>query len=72
MCIPTIQLVRFALVSCLFVLLAGCGNPSSQSSLNSLSVKVTPATVTVGGAVTLQASAHLSDGTTQDVTSSTQ
>ena len=40
--------------------------------MNLLSLKVTPATVSVGGAVTLQAIAHLSDGTTQDVTSSTQ
>ncbi len=72
MCVPPILFLRFALLSGLFLLLTACGNPSSQSSLNSLSVKVTPATVTVGGAATLQASAHLSDGTTQDVTSSTQ
>src|SRR5271167_2968423 len=60
-----------ALVSALFILLAGCSNPSS-TSLNLLALKITPATVSVGGAVTLQATAHLSDGSTQDVTSSTQ
>jgi hypothetical protein len=68
---PRIPRVCSALVSALFILLAGCANPSS-TSLNSLSLKVTPATVSVGGAATLQAIAHLSDGTTQDVTSSTQ
>ena len=71
MCIAPIPHVRLAL-SGLLVLFAGCANPSSQSSLNSLSVKVTPATVSVGGAVTLQATAVLSNGTTQDVTSATQ
>jgi hypothetical protein len=54
----------------LLILGAGCSNPSSQS-LNSLSISATPSTVTVGGAVTLHATAHLSDGTTQDVTAST-
>src|SRR3984885_5264157 len=69
--IPRIPRACFALVSAPFILLAGCSNPSS-TSLNLLTLKVTPATVSVGGAVTLQATAHLSDGTTQDVTSSTQ
>src|SRR5271154_70875 len=69
--IPRVPRACSALVSALFILLAGCSNPSS-TSLNLLALKVTPATVSVGGAVTLQAIAHLSDGTTQDVTSSTQ
>ena len=69
--IPRIPRACSALVGALFILLAGCSNPSS-TSLNLLTLKVTPATVSVGGAVTLQAIAHLSDGTTQDVTSSTQ
>src|SRR3984957_1821161 len=69
--IPRIPRACSALVSALFILLAGCSNPSS-TSLNLLTLKVTPATVSVGGAVTLQAIAHLSDGTTQDVTSGTQ
>jgi hypothetical protein len=69
--IPRIPRACSALVSALFILLAGCSNPSS-TSLNLLTLKVTPATVSVGGAVTLQAIAHLSDGSTQDVTSSTQ
>jgi hypothetical protein len=69
--IPRFPRACSAFVSALFILLAGCSNPTS-ASLNLLSLKVTPATVSVGGAVTLQATAHLSDGTTQDVTSSTQ
>src|SRR5580700_7174993 len=69
--IPRIPRACSALVSALFILLVGCSNPSS-TSLNLLALKVTPATVSVGGAVTLQAIAHLSDGSTQDVTSSTQ
>ena len=69
--IPRLPRLHLELLSALFILLAGCSNPSS-TSLNSLVIKVTPATVSVGGAVTLQAVAHLSDGTTQDVTSSTQ
>jgi hypothetical protein len=48
----------------------GCTNPNSQS-LASLSVTATPSTVAVGGAVLLKATAHLSDGTTQDVTAGT-
>jgi hypothetical protein len=69
--IPRVPRACSAFVGALFILLAGCSNPAS-TSLNLLSLKVTPATVSVGGAVTLQATAHLSDGTTQDVTSSTQ
>jgi Chitobiase/beta-hexosaminidase C-terminal domain/Right handed beta helix region/Bacterial Ig-like domain (group 2) len=55
----------------LLVLLAGCGSPSSQT-LDSLTVTATPSTLSVGGAATLRAVAHLSDGTTQDVTAGTQ
>jgi hypothetical protein len=59
-------------VLCAFlILITGCSNPSSQN-LASLTVTATPATVTVGGSSVLKAVAHLSDGTTQDVTSSTQ
>ena len=53
------------------VLITGCSNPSSQN-LASLTVTATPATVSVGGSSVLKAVAHLTDGTTQDVTSSTQ
>ena len=69
--IPRIPRACSALLGALFILLVGCANPSS-TTLNLLTLKATPATVSVGGAVTLQAIAHLSDGTTQDVTSSTQ
>src|SRR3984885_8733814 len=55
----------------LLVLLAGCGSPSSQN-LDSLTVTATPSTLSVGGASVLKAVAHLSDGTTQDVTTGTQ
>ena len=54
----------------LLVLLAGCGSPSSQT-LDSLTVTATPTTLSVGGAAILKAVAHLSDGTTQDVTAGT-
>ena len=53
------------------MLIAGCGNPSSQT-LDSLTVTATPSTLPVGGAAVLKAVAHLSDGTTQDVTAGTQ
>jgi len=49
------------------ILMAGCGSPSSQN-LASLTVTATPSTLSVGGASVLKAVAHLSDGTTQDVT----
>jgi hypothetical protein len=55
----------------LLALLAGCSSPSSQS-LDSLKVTATPSTLSVGGAAVLKAVAHLSDGTTQDVTAGTQ
>lgn len=55
----------------LLALLAGCSSPSSQS-LDSLTVTATPSTLSVGGAAVLKAVAHLSDGTTQDVTAGTQ
>jgi hypothetical protein len=54
----------------LLLLTTGCTNPNSQS-LASLSITATPSTVAVGGAVVLKATAHLSDGTTQDVTTGT-
>ncbi len=69
---PRISRVRFDLVSALLILLVGCATPPSSTNLNFLVVKASPATVSVGGAVTLQAVAHLSDGSTQDVTSGTQ
>src|ERR1700679_3512071 len=53
------------------ILMAGCGSPSSQN-LDSLTVTATPSRVPIGGAAVLKAVAHLSDGTTQDVTASTQ
>ena len=65
------QKISAGLLCSWLLLTAGCSNPSSQS-LNSLTVQATPSTVTAGSAVTLKATAHLSDGTTQDVTTSTQ
>src|SRR3984957_10350276 len=59
------------LLCALLVCLAGCGSPSSQT-LDSLTVTATPSTLPVGGAAVLKAVAHLSDGTTQDVTAGTQ
>ncbi len=67
---PT-QQVCSGLLCGLFMVLAGCGNPSSQT-LDSLTVTATPSSIPVGGAAVLKAVAHLSDGTTQDVTTSTQ
>jgi hypothetical protein len=58
------------LCSCL-ILIAGCGDPS-PASLEFLSVSAMPATVSVGSAATLRALVHFGNGTTQDVTSSTQ
>lgn len=68
--ISPIAQVSSGLLCSLLILTAGCGNPSSQS-LDSLSISATPSAVSVGGAVTLHATVHLSDGTTQDVTTST-
>jgi hypothetical protein len=53
------------------ILMTGCASPSSQN-LASLTVTATPSTLSVGGAAVLKAVAHLSDGTTQDVTGATQ
>jgi hypothetical protein len=65
------QKITAGLLCSWLLLTAGCSNPSSQN-LNSLTVQATPSTVTAGNTVTLKATAHLSDGTTQDVTTSTQ
>ena len=72
--IPPVPQVCFGLlwaVLILLILITGCSNPSSQN-LASLTVTATPSTVSVGGSAVLKAVAHLSDGTTQDVTSGTQ
>ena len=69
--IPLMPRVCSVLLCGLLTLLAGCSNPSSQT-LDSLTVTATPATLSIGGAAVLKAMAHLSDGTTQDVTSGTQ
>ena len=58
------------LLCSLLILMTGCSSPSSQN-LDSLTVTATPSTVSVGGASILKAVAHLSDGTTQDVTAGT-
>jgi hypothetical protein len=63
--------VCFGLLCGLLVTVAGCGNPSSQT-LASLTVTASPSSIPVGGAAVLKAVAHLSDGTTQDVTTGTQ
>jgi hypothetical protein len=69
--IPLMPRVCSGLLSGFLILLAGCSNPSSQT-LTSMTVTATPSTLSVGGASVLKAVAHLSDGTTQDVTSATQ
>jgi hypothetical protein len=71
--IPPKPQVLFGLlcVLVLLILITGCSNPSSQT-LASLSVTATPSTLSVGGTAVLKATAHLSDGTTHDVTSGTQ
>ena len=63
--------VCFGLLCGFLILIAGCGSPSSQT-LDSLTVSATPSSLSVGGAAVLKAVAHLSDGTTQDVTAGTQ
>ena len=64
--------VCFGLLCGLFlILVAGCGSPSSQT-LDTLTITATPSTVPVGGTAILKAVAHLSDGTTQDVSAGTQ
>ena len=55
----------------ILIFMAGCSSPSSQS-LDSLTVTASPSTISVGGASVLKAMAHLSDGTSQDVTAGTQ
>src|SRR5271155_1289501 len=69
--IPPTPQVCSGLLGGLLILLAGCSSPSSQN-LASLTVTATPSTLSVGGAAVLKAVAHLSDGTTQDVTAGTQ
>ena len=69
--ISPIPQVCLGLLCVLLILTAGCSNPSSQN-LASLTVTATPSTVSVGGSAVLKAVAHLSDGTTQDVTANTQ
>ena len=69
--IPPMPQVCFVVLCAFLVLITGCSNPSSQN-LASLTVTATPSTVSVGGSSVLKAVAHLTDGTTQDVTSSTQ
>jgi hypothetical protein len=69
--IPPPTRVYSGLLCGLLIVLAGCSNPSSQT-LDSLTVTATPSTVPVGGSAVLKAVAHLSDGTTQDVTAATQ
>ena len=69
--IPPMAQVCSGLLCSSLILSAGCGNPSSQT-LASLTVTATPSTLSVGGAAVLKAVAHLSDGTTQDVTAGTQ
>jgi hypothetical protein len=69
--IPPVAQVCFGLLCVWLTLIVGCGNPSSQT-LAFLTVSATPSTLSVGGAAVLKAVAHLSDGTTQDVTAGTQ
>ena len=67
---PMAQVCSGVLCSSL-ILIAGCGNPSPQT-LASLTVTATPSTLSVGGVAVLKAVAHLTDGTTEDVTAGTQ
>jgi Bacterial Ig-like domain (group 2) len=69
--VPPMPQVCSGLLCGLLILITGCSNPSSQT-LDSLTVTATPSSVPIGGAAVLKAVAHLSDGTTQDVTASTQ
>jgi hypothetical protein len=69
--IPPTPQVCSGLLCGFLIVLAGCGNPSSQT-LDSLTVTATPSSIPVGGAAVLKAVAHLSDGTTQDVSAGTQ
>ncbi len=69
--IPPMPQVCSVALCAFLILITGCSNPSSQN-LASLTVTATPATVSVGSSSVLKAVAHLTDGTTQDVTSSTQ
>ena len=68
--VPPLAQVCTGLLTTLLIVAAGCSNPSSQT-LDSLTVSASPATVAVGGASVLKATAHLSDGTTQDVSAGT-
>jgi hypothetical protein len=68
---PPARLICSRLICGLLILIAGCANPSPET-LKSLTVTATPTNIDVGGAAVLKAAAHLSDGTTQDVTSGTQ
>ena len=72
MLFPRIPRVCSEVVSALFILLVGMRESSLIDQSEFPIGQATPATVSVGGAVTLQAIAHLSDGSTQDVTSGTQ
>ena len=63
--------VCIGILCALLVPIAGCGNPPVQS-LAFLTVAATPSALSVGGTATLRAVAHLSDGTTQDVTGGAQ
>ena len=69
--LPPTRLVCSKIFCGCLIVIAGCANPSSQT-LSSLTAVATPSTINVGGAAALKATAHLSDGSTQDVTSSTQ
>ena len=68
--IPQTSKVCSGLLGSAILVAAGCANPPSQT-LQSLTISATPAAALVGSPVALKALAHLSDGTNQDVTSST-
>jgi hypothetical protein len=69
--IPPMARACFGLLCGSLTFIAGCGNPASHT-LAFLAVTATPSTLSVGGAAVLKAVAHLSDGTTQNVTAGTQ
>jgi hypothetical protein len=68
---PPARLICSRLICGLLMLIAGCANPSPET-LKSLTVTAAPTHIDAGGAAVLKAAAHLTDGTTQDVTSGTQ
>jgi hypothetical protein len=71
--VPTLNMSRAPLwlLGGLLVVIMGCGGQGFVSP-TFLKITVTPATLDIGDTAALQAVAHMSDGTTRDVTAGTQ